>query len=574
MIFLKWTGTLVLVLLGGVGLSLWAQVNKNQLDEASIQVEKLFIEANRDKILGKTEEAIAGFELVLKEDAENAAANYELARLYRQQKKLNKALLYAEQSKLLAPYNRTFNDVYVSLLDGDGQYKRAAETYALLLEKYPDDEDLYIDCAYFNSKNGKPALAIQLYNNLEKRQGIQATTSLRKFKMYKRMNKGKKAIFELEKLMEAFPFEANYVLKLANYYVATAEQDKAKVYFQKTLDIEPTNSEANLAMIDFFLQNGDTSSYLNALLAIFENPKQGFKSKIKSLESLVITLTEGQLNPYIVSIQNLSQKLVQIYPQNGQANILNGEVYFYDKKYAKALEYFKVALNSQQNNLQLWKRTLECQRLTNNKAELVKYATTLIDLYPGQACSHYYKGIAWLYQTNYIKAVEALKLSKDLAFDDKDLTAASWRYLAWAYHRMHQSENTQKAFAASFDLLADNEETIYFYALTSIENKKDIDKSLQLVKGVIAKQPDNIQIRTIHGRLLYQQGAFKLAEQTWQYALQIGGSAQPDLIEYYGNALFQLGQKEKALEYWQEALKKGSRSSVLPQKIATKQLYE
>ncbi len=574
MVFLKWTCTLFVVFLGSAQYILSAQVNENQMSEARIRVEKLFIEANRDKILGKTEDAIAGFELVLKEDAENATANYELARLYQQQKQSDKALLYAEESIHLAPQNRTFNDLYVLLLDRDGQYKKAADSYRQLIDTYPNDERLYLDCAYFYSKNKQPDLAIKLYNSLEKRQGIKETTSIRKFQLYKTMNKAKKAIAELENLMEAFPFESDYVLRMAGYYAAVSAQDKAKIYYQKTLDIEPSNSEANLAMIDFFLQNGDTSRYLNALLAVYENPKQAINSKIRSLESLVVSLTEGQLSAYVLSVQNLSQKLVQIYPQNVRANVLNAEVYFFEQKYTRALEYYKVALNNQQNNLQLWKRILECQRLTNNKAELIKYSANLLDLYPGQAFSHYYYGIALLYKTDYPKAVEALNLAKDIAYDDKDLLAAAWRYLAWAYHRMHQAANAQKAFSSSFDLAPDNGETIYFFALAAIEDKKDTDQTLQRVKEAVAQQPNNLQLRAIYGRLLYGKGAYQLAERAWHYALQIGGSEQPDILEYYGNALFRIGQQEKAVEYWQKALNKGSISSLLSKKIATKQLYE
>lgn len=551
-----------------------AQDPKNTLDEAAINVEKLFIEANRDKILGKTEDAIEGFEQVLKEDAKNSTACFELARLFRKDKKMDKAMLYAEQAVEYAPYNLTFNKLYVYLLEREGQFKKAADTYTKLLEKYPDEERLYLECAYFNAKNNKADQALKIYNNLEKRQGIRPTTSIRKYSIYKDMNKFKKAVQELERLVEAYPFETEYLLRLANFYQASGDSQNAKIYYQKTLDIDPANSNANLALIDYFLQNGDTTQYLRALVAVFENSNYDVKSKLTTMESLLVNLENDKMTTHLQAIQNLAEQLSQMYPDITQANVFNAEIYFVQAKYNKALVYYKKALNLQENKLQLWKRMLECLRLTNNKEELIKYSSTLLDLYPGQACSHYYQGVALLYQTDYLKAEAALKMALDIAYGDKDLSAAASRYLAWTYHRMHQSEKASKAFEASLELQPDNQETLYFKAQVLLEQKKDVEKSLKMLQSIVAANPDNYRFRSTYAWMLYQQASYKQAAAEYLFLLEKGGTEDATLLERYGDTLFQLQQKEKALSYWQKAMNKGSKSTLLPKKIASKQLYE
>ncbi len=73
-----------IILIFSIQLGVSAQSSKKvRPKESDVLLEKLFIEANREKILGNTDEAIQRYLEVLQKDNNNAAANYELARLYK-----------------------------------------------------------------------------------------------------------------------------------------------------------------------------------------------------------------------------------------------------------------------------------------------------------------------------------------------------------------------------------------------------------------------------------------------------------------------------------------------------------
>ena len=59
---------------------LWAQAPR--VSEAEVNTQKVFIEANREKILGNYENAAYLYKEVLKKDGKNHAAYYELARIH------------------------------------------------------------------------------------------------------------------------------------------------------------------------------------------------------------------------------------------------------------------------------------------------------------------------------------------------------------------------------------------------------------------------------------------------------------------------------------------------------------
>ena len=553
---------------------LLAQEGRVRPEESDIQTEKIFIEACREKILGNTDEAILKFLEVIKKDNNNAAANYELARIYKKQNLFNKAIQCAERAVELDEFNLFYCDLFAILLEKDGNLKKAADLYAGLIGRYPYNESLYFECAYFLIKNDKHDQAIKVYNALEKTKGISESTSMRKYKLYMAMAKNKKASQELEKLIKAFPFEAEYLISLANFYAADQNSAKAKDYFQKALILDPDNPAANLAMIEFFLESGDTARYFLALMTVFENPQQNVSSKLKTLEPLVVSLAEGKLNGFEISIMDLSQKLIQIHPLNAKANIMFGELLFRKKNYIEALPPFKIALKSVKNNLQLWKRVLDCLMHINNKNELKKISSEMLELYPGQASSFFYHGVALFFYNDFINSEKELKLALDIAYNDKEIQAQSWRFLGRIYHSSNTIEKSKKAFEKAVLIFPENIEISYDYAYCLINAGTDLDKASTLINQVLNNQPDNLKFRTINGFLLYKQAKYNLADKELNFAINTGGAEIPETLEKYGDVQFKLNNIDKAVLYWQKAKESGSSSSILQRKISTKQLYE
>lgn len=399
-----------------------AQTDKPRPKESDILLEQLFIDANREKILGNIDEAIKLYLEVIQKDDKNAAANFEVARLYKRQDDYAKANEYAAKAVEIEPYNLLYNELYATLLEKESNYKRAVEIYTLLNNHYPDNEQLYYDLAYFLTKYDKADQAIKVYNALEKRIGIKETISMRKYKLYMATAKDKKAIQELERLSEAFPQEAEYIIRIANFYTSTQQLEEAKKYYQKALDLDPSNPTANIAMIEFFLQSGDTTRYLNALLTTFGDNNQDVETKIKVLHPLVNAVLQNKMQAHEKAILDLSQKLTQNYPQNPTAQFLQGELFFHRKDYAQAAKSYSVSLLSFKNNLQLWQHLLESLLQSNNQPEFQQKSSEMMDLYPNQISSFHYYGIALFQQQKYTQAEKELRQAIELGGEENPQT--------------------------------------------------------------------------------------------------------------------------------------------------------
>lgn len=567
-----WTTIILLAVLAMVSTAT-AQTKKRP-KESTILLEKLFIEANKEKLLGNVEEAIQRYWEVLQKDNTNAPSNYELARLYQKQEDWSKAALRAARAVELDENNLDYNKLYAKLLERDGNYKKAADLYAHLSDAYPSDEALYTEWAYYLTKSGKPDQAIKVYNALEKRMGVREGTSMRKYKLYMKMGKVKKASQEIEQLIEAFPSEPEYLIRLANFYASTEDLERSKELYKQALELDPNNPTANMAMVEFFIQNGDTSRYLNALLNTFDNPNQDLLTKVETLKRLVEGVEQQKISEqYAADINNLSKKLVLVHPNSSSANTLHGRMLYRAKAYKQAAHAYETALQFAINDLHVWKRLLECLHKSNNQKDLQKYAQQFIDVYPSQAVSYYYMGIAHYQQGAYPKAIKALQEALFIDPNNMDLQGNALRYLAKTYDAQDDIPAAEKAFNEAILMAPQNLDIIHDYAYSLIKHKKELPKAAALLEGILAKEPANYQYKNTQGWLYYKQGNYKEAQQTIAPTLeQI--QEQPALLERYGDVLFKLGKVDTAVEYWQKALNNGSSSTQLPQKISTRQLYE
>jgi len=552
-----------------------AQVEKKvRPKESDVLLEKLFIEANREKILGNLDEAIHRYLEVLQKDNNNAAANYELARLYKRQNQFDKAIIRAEKAAELDNDNRLFNALYATLLEKEGNYKKAAELYASLSNQHPNDRQLYFEWAYYLSKSGKFDQAIKVYNTVEKRMGIKEVTSMRKFQLYIQMDKDKKASQEIERLINAYPNEPEYLIRLANFYVSNKELDKAKAIYTQALDIDPNNATANIAMVEFFLQSGDTTRYINALMTTFENPNQSLMSKLKTLTNLKNQLSNGQLLKHEKTITSLGTKLSELHPSNPNVHLIAGDLLYQQQQYDKALEHYKVSIRSMNNNLPLWVNFLESLHQTAQYNDLYTESKKMLDVYPSQAKSSYYYGIGLFHRQEYDKAIKELNNALDIAVTDMDLQGDILRYVANCYDAQEKFEASDKAYNESILLHPSNNDAIHDYALSLTKRGKELTKAADLIQKVLKAAPNNVKYQTTNGFVLFKQGKYALAEQSIKKALDNGGHTIPTTLERYGDVLFKLGKENDAVSYWQKAVDKGAKNPNLQRKISTKQLYE
>lgn len=519
---------------GGIASTLWvsaATAQENRPSEKDILLEKVFIEAGREKILGNYQEAVARYLEVLQKDNSNAPACYELAKLYDQLNQPDQAITRAARAVEIAPSELIYVRYYARLLDKQGNSKKAADLYDALVKTYPKNEGLYYEWSDYLSHALRHDQVIKVLDGMEKLLGLREPAILRKSEAYFRLDKSKKSIEELEKLANAYPDFAPYQLHVAKFYQSDKQPDKARQWYERVLKNEPNNEAANLYLADHFLTvKKDTSKYLQALTVLFEKGDMSDAAMSKALAGMI------NAPRYNNALRNLAQLYAQQQPSSASAHLLYGRLLFEVQQYAAAAEEYEMGLEIDKNQLSAWATFLECHVFLGKLTELQAKALEVMELFPNHAEGYYYAAESYFAKGEYEKAVSELEYALPMVGSRPDWKARVQALLGKSYAKAKKTAQAEKMLP---------------------ENARQF--------------PDDAYALAGHAWWLCRQKQYGEAKNLMEKALSKGGDQCPPLLEQMGDTYYFLNDASNALLYWRKAADKGNHSTTLQQKITTKQ---
>ncbi|MEL6275023.1 MAG: tetratricopeptide repeat protein [Bacteroidota bacterium] len=379
------------------------------LTEVEVTFEKYFIEAKQQALLGNVDKAISLFEALIKKDPENDVLHYELGRLYYTQEENIEAVAALEKAYNLQP-NPSYAFLLGELYLATGQNKAGARLYSKLINRQPDEEAYYLQKALFLVRNQEIDEAIKVYNDLEKRIGLNAELSRRKHSLYLGMGDNKKAERELMLLIEKFPRNLEYRHLLAGFYLSLNQPKKAEGVFQDILAIEPADVKAQLALQEA-TGTGKTSGpqRSNELLTLFGRA------------DVDVDLKVGKLLPIVQAVANtnnvdaadegllLAEELRRVHPDEAKGWAITGDLYFHSGRYSEAATAYQRTLALDDTVYPVWEQLLHALYVNNQLAELRKKAEEALDVFPNRPYISFYYAMGEAGGANFSEAVSLLQ---------------------------------------------------------------------------------------------------------------------------------------------------------------------
>ncbi len=550
---------------------LWAQGER--YTEEEINVQKLYIEANREKLLRKYENAAYLFEEVTKKDRNNPAPYYELARVYDQLGESEKAFKNIKTAIKLDKNNLWYQTFLAKLHEKNEQDIEAAKIYEQLVQKDPKNEYYYYQWAYFLVKSGEGEKAIIVFDNLEAITGISEELATRKHKIYHQLGKRKNAAKELAKLADAFPQKLEHKHTLARYFEQIESRKNARAVYQQIIKLNPEDARARVALASF-----DTGSkkndlgYLETLKELFKNPKTLIDVKIAKLYPYVKEVSKEENGATKNAILELAQLLCKMHPSEAKSFAIYGDLLYQLEAFEAALKQYQQALALDDTVFSLWENSMEIHQSLGQYEQLVDFSEKAIDLFPNRGASYYYNGWASNQKAKYTDAISAYNLALMMAGKNKLLALDIHIALGTAYANLKKYDLSDKAFEEAFKLNPKSLEahTAYSYALAKRKEKLDKARKLAIIANELVE--NNAQAEKAMGFVYYQQEDFKNAQNWWQKAVEHSKGKDATILEHYGDALFQNGEVEVAISQWKKALEINKRSVSLQKKITNRSL--
>lgn len=509
--------------------------------EESVLIEKTFIDANREKLLGNNEEAIYLFNEVLRKDKDNHTSYYELAKLYRLQKQSGKALEKAQKAAELNPSNIYYAQLLAELYENNAKYDDAAKTYEVLAKNYPETDSIQFQLGFFYIKANKLDQALKLYDKLEKKEGIMEEVTLNKHYIYAKLGKTKNAAAELETLIKNFPENPDYYEMLGKYYSENGMAEKANEVYIKLNKIAPNDPRAALRAADGYKKRGDDAGYLNALSVLFESPEVSIDDKIGTLMPYLENETSFENKALTAALLNLSKKALETHPNDSKAHCLYADILFGSGQIVEAATEYRIGLRLNANNPDAWRNMINALAQMRDYEQLGKDSETYMDLYPNDVAGYYFSGLALLHRGSAQEAINTLLPALAISRSNPTMQSELNAMLGAAYDITGKTEKAEEAF-----------------------------------KNAIKNAPNSPVVIREYGWHQYKIKDFDGAKKTYSNLINSSNpNTEAEVLERYGDILYRLNQTDEAVKYWQKAAEKSNpHSATLDKKISTKTIVE
>lgn len=532
----------------------------------------LYLDGNRERILGNYDEAIKLFQQCLDKTPDDAASMFELARLYHLKGNAGDAMTMAEKAVDNDNSNPWYKILLAELYIEQYKYDDAIKIYSTLVKQYPENIDYYYDWANANLYAGKLADAIKIYDIIEDKTGVTDEVSIQKQKIYLQLDKIEKAAEEIEKLIRHYPDNTKYIAILAELYMSNNMYDEALKAYNRILEVDPDDPFIHISLSDYYRKVNDKEKAFEELKLGFANPKLDIDTKVQILLSYY-TVSEiySELTEEAFT---LSEILVKTHPKEPKAYSIYSDFLVRDKKYEEARGALRSVIKYDSSKYIIWDQLLRMDVELDDFVSMEKTSQKVMELFPEQPLPYLFSGIANFQLQNYEKAVKSLKTGLNFVVENDELLENFYTYLGDAYHQVDKHKESDDAYEKALQINPDNSYVMNNYSYYLSLRGVKLEKAESLAKKANELEEGNPSFQDTYGWVLYKLGKYSEARTWVEKAVKSSEKDNPVILEHLGDILYKLNDLEEALKYWNKADKAGKGSDLLKKKLNEKKLYE
>jgi tetratricopeptide (TPR) repeat protein len=578
------------LLLSGVS-PLHAQRDKKKKQTETIspaqlrEAEFYFTEGQKYFILEDYTKALFYFQRVGDLNPQNAAVHYKIAEILTKSDKeedLQKASGEITQALALEKKNKYYYllaaNIYASLL----QFTKAEETIETMMREIQGTEEYLYELAMFYLYDNKPDKALEVYNRAEEILGVSETSSFQKQKIYFEQGKIDEAMAEGQKLIEANPDDARYVLALAESLSQYKQTAKAIGFLEDFIQSHPESGVAKLLLAGFYRESGYEGKARELLVTLFDDPAIESSSKILVLGTYVVQLSKvaemppASRPPRDPELEDFALKLLgklkEHHPGDPNVFITGGDLNASLGRLSEAQSDYLKAIQKGTSSFEPWQNLLFLESQMNQFDSLISHTEQGLELFPNQALLYYYNGYAQMRKRHYREACDALEQAKKLSSSNAAMVGEINAMLGDSYNGAHDYVKSDNAYEQALASNPENYLVMNNYSYYLALRKENLERAEKLSSQLVKTHPDNSAYLDTHAWVLFMREKYKEARKVMERAIATGDAGAIH-FEHYGDILFKLGETDEAVRQWQKAKSMDSDNELIDKKIANRRLY-
>lgn len=535
-------------------------------ERADMELRALFIEAQKERMLGNLFEAENKLKQCLALDKDNHAVYYDLALISDQQSRVSDAIVYAEKATELDPTNVWYQTLLAEIHVSRGDMDSAEKTYEKILQAHPELYEYYYELAMVRFRKGDYTKSIDALDQIEERLGPSDELLQQKQMLYIELGELDKAKKDIQEMIDANPRQARYYGMMAEIYKREGDQEKAMEYYQKILEFDPDNGMVQLSLYEYFKNNGQDARALEAITKAFRDETIDIDSKVSILLNYY-TVTELD-KEQLAEAYSLAKTLKEVYPEEAKSHAIYGDFLLRDARYEEARDAFSDAVELDPARPAIWNQLLQLDSELRDYTSLEAHSAEAIELYPTMPFYYLFNGIALSQLDQSSEAIEMLETGKEFVLDDDATLLEFYSALGEAYNAAGRYADSDKAYDRALNILPDNVFVLNNYSYYLSLREERLDAAEQMAARANELSPGMASFQDTHAWVLYKAGKYQEAKELLEEALANGGSESGTIVEHYGDVLYKLGDSSGALEQWKKAQGLGDASDEIDGKVS------
>jgi len=526
----------------------------SQTSEADVQAESTFIEAIRNKMIGRYDLAIDQYQEILKKQPGNHVVLYELANAYLNTKKTTEALDAIKQALVIQPNHVYYLELQAKIFHTVQDELAEAGVYKKLQALAPQKETYYDKWSSLLMRINRFDEALKVLDLLEKEKGINEISILRKVQILENLNKLKDAEAELIKLNQAFPHELKYMHALAAFYRKNLKESKALDVYKSILTFAPEDEISNLALAASYRQTGQDSKYLESIASLMANTAISLDVKILELIPYLHKAIANRDKQLLDALEQQASVLVNKYPNQAKPYAFYGDILNEKGQYRSALDQYKSAIAINDRIAAVWDQYLILSSKFDTPAHFLDQAERAYDLFPNHSGLALHYAFALYKNEQFPATLNLLNQILLMAGEDKGILEKIYSLKGAAEMLSNQEIQADLSFAKVLELNPNSIQARQMQSYLLANRSTNLDKAQQLIQQAIKLAPDHFDLEYTQALIYMKQKKYAEARTWIEASLKHGGSASSQVLEQYGDLLAHFKEFDQAVLYWQKAL--------------------
>jgi len=531
----------------------------------------LLIDGSRELAIGNNEGALRYFLQAIAVDSKNDAAHYEAAKLFSDAEDNVKALFHSERAALLIQDNLWYQTLYADQLSLNDRVSEGIFILSRAAKKNEKNIEIWYDLAYKLQQANRFDEAIEAYNHIETIQGVNASTSIRKNRLYTNMNDIDEGAQEILALIEQYPGEVRYIGFLAEYYEINSKLELSLEQYERLLSIDKNQTQALIAKADLLMLLDREREFKEAISDVIIHPDITLDEKVKVLYPLVDNLRKNPAfkEEYI----HAGALLISEYPNAAKPFALYGDFLYNADELEGAANAYSEAIERNSTVFSVWEQLMFIHSGRRDMKELERVSARAMNAFPEEGLSFYMNGFANYSLGNYQQSVMALQNGVRIKSNADRLLAEMYSVLGDAHHSLDNHEQSDLSYDNSLLRNPDNVYVLNNYSYHLSMRDQNLTKAERMIARAVELDPENANVLDTYAWIKFRLGSYDEALPYMEKAIELDVK-NGRLTEHYGDILFKLGRKAEAVKSWQKAVQQGRVTEILERKIREEQFFD